>query len=59
MNNKDAILKELKCVQMSIECINSQFENVVEPDLIDSCIYQLNAAYSKYTYLLRMIKELK
>ena len=59
MNNKDVIMNELRSVQMSIECINSQFENVIEPDLIDSCIYQLNAAYSKYTYLLRMIKNLE
>ena len=54
--NKEILLNELQYVQMSIECINSQFENVIEPDLIDSCIYQLNAAYLKYTYLLRILK---
>ena len=51
------LLKEIKKVQEEIEKINILFENVVEPKLIDSCIYELNAIQSKYEYLLQVAKE--
>ncbi|MFP3155724.1 YaaL family protein [Lachnospiraceae bacterium ZAX-1] len=37
----------------------SNFENVVDPDLIDSCIYQLNAVNMRYKFLLTRVKQLE
>lgn len=56
-DSDENILKEIKKVKEEIEKINVLFENVVEPNLIDSCIYELRAIQSKYAYLLRIAKE--
>lgn len=34
-----------------------RFDNAVDPELIDACIYEINYLRSKYNYLLRCIKE--
>lgn len=49
--------KEIEVLQQSLETANSNFENVSDPDLIDSCIYEMNALSFRYKYLLRQIKK--
>ena len=39
-----------------MEAAYSNFENVVDPDLIDSCIYELNAIQNRYKFLLKQMK---
>lgn len=34
------------------------FNSAVDPDLIESCVYEINALQARYSYLLRRIKEL-
>lgn len=36
---------------------HARFNDTVESELIDACIYEINAVESRYNYLLRMIKE--
>lgn len=55
---RNKLLEEINATQTTLECLYSQFENVLDPDLVDSCIYQLNAVNKKYRYLLRLIKDL-
>ena len=33
-----------------------RFNAVCEPELVDSCVYEINAVLSRYNYLLRQIK---
>ena len=40
-------------LQQATACFNA----TTEPELIDACIYELNALESRYNYLLRIIKE--
>jgi hypothetical protein len=60
--SKDSIRQQLEleiaALQQSLETANSNFENVSDPDLIDSCIYELNSLSYRYQYLLRQIKNL-
>lgn len=35
----------------------ANFQNVVEPDLIDAYIYEVNAMQLKYKFLLRRLKQ--
>jgi hypothetical protein len=37
----------------------NNLENVVDPDLIDSCIYELNSVQMRYKFLLASIKEVE
>lgn len=49
--------KEIEDLQQSLETANSNFNNVSDPDLVDSCIYELNALAFRYKYLLRLARE--
>ncbi len=53
----DPLLLELAKTKIELETAYSNFENVTDPDLIDSSIYEVNAVQQRYTYLLRQIKS--
>lgn len=54
--HEDLLIKEINNTKSALEAAYSQFEYVVDPDLIDSCIYQLNAIQNRYKYLLKQAK---
>lgn len=54
--NEDLLIKEINKTKLALEAAYSQFEYVVDPDLIDSCIYELNAIQNRYKYLLKQAK---
>ncbi|HWT26487.1 MAG TPA: YaaL family protein [Mobilitalea sp.] len=55
---ENTLLTEINKTKIALEAAYSNFENVVDPDLIDSCIYELNAVQNRYKFLLRQAKEL-
>lgn len=55
----EELLNEIKKTKDAMDIAYSNFENVVDPELIDSYIYELNAAQERYKFLLRKAKVLK
>lgn len=53
---KEELLREIECIKRSLETAHSNFENASDPDLVDSCIYEMNAIQHRYKYLLRQIQ---
>lgn len=53
------LLDDLKKTKSELELAYSNFENVVDPDLIDSCIYQVNAVQLRYKFLLSRVKQIE
>ena len=51
------LISQLKQAIGSIHTAQSQFEQVVDPMLIDCYIYELNAAQLRYQFLLKSIKR--
>ncbi len=51
------LLAELIQTRNALAAAYSTFDNVVDPDLIDSCIYQVNATQLRYKFLLERAKE--
>ena len=51
------LLDDLQRTKSDLELAYANFEHVVEPDLIDSCIYQVNAAQMRYKFLLGRVKQ--
>ena len=51
------LIDEINKTKIAMEAAYSNFQNVVDPDLIDSCIYELNAVQNRYKFLLRKAKE--
>lgn len=54
---KEQLLWEIESLKQSLEIVNSNFENVSDPDLIDSYIYEMNALSFRYKYLLKQFKS--
>lgn len=53
---ENSLLKEINETKLALEAAYSQFEYVVDPDLIDSLIYEMNAIQNRYKYLLKQAK---
>ena len=54
---EERIRADLEATKRSLEVAQSNFQNVVDEELIDCCIYEVNAAQSRYAFLLRKLKE--
>ncbi len=52
-----SLFTELSDTRFALAQAYMRFDNTVEPDLVDACIYEINAISSRYNYLLRAIKE--
>lgn len=50
------LTEEIAYARQRIEDAYSNFQNASDPDLIDSYIYEGNAAWKKYCFLLRQAK---
>ena len=54
---KQELLHEIEEVKTSLAIAHSNFDNVNDPDLVDSCIYEMTAIQYKYKYLLRRMRQ--
>jgi rRNA-processing protein FCF1 len=52
----DYLINEINKTKLAMEAAYSNFENVVDPDLIDCCIFELNAVQKRYKFLLKQAK---
>lgn len=53
----DTLLDEIAKARQEIEEAYLNFQNASDPDLIDSYIYRGNAAWLRYRFLLRQLKD--
>lgn len=51
------LFTELSDTRFALAQAYVRFNNTTEPELVDACIYELNALQSRYGYLLRRVKE--
>lgn len=51
------LLLEIEETKSALSAAYANFENVVEPDLVDSCIYELNAVQLRYKFLLNQLRK--
>lgn len=56
---REELLSEIENIKLSLETVHSNFENASDPDLVDSCIYEMNAIQHRYKYLLRQVRALE
>lgn len=56
---RQALKQEIEQTRYRIDSARNQFEQVVDPTLIDCYIYELNAAQLRYQFLLRRFKNLE
>ncbi len=51
------LLDNIKRTKQELDIAYANFEHAVEPDLIDSSIYELNAVQLRYKFLLSCVKK--
>lgn len=52
------LLAEIDRTKNELEAAYSQFENVVDPELINCSIYKINAIQERYGFLIKQMKTL-
>ena len=50
---RQQLMEDLARTKSALDRAYSNFENVVDPDLVDSSIYELQAVQLRYRFLLR------
>lgn len=53
----DELMEELKEARDAIDAVYTNLSYVVEPDMIDCCIYELNALQLRHKIILNQVKE--
>ena len=58
MLQTETLYDEINKTKRALDCAYSNFENVVDPDLIDCYIYEVKAVQKRYVFLLKKADEL-
>ena len=58
-NSYNELLEEIQRVRAQMDSAYCNFQFAMDPDLIDCYIYESNAAWKKYRFLLRQAKAAK
>lgn len=56
-DNKKQLLEELRETKNAMDTAYANLSYVVEPELIDCCIYELNAIQLRYKFILSQVKN--
>ena len=56
--DKSQLLYDIDKTKNALDTAYSNFENVVDPDLIDCYIYEVNAVQKRYKFLLDQARRL-
>ena len=56
-DNMQELFDELSELRGALAAAYMRFDAATEPELVDACVYEINAAQSRYNYQLRLIKE--
>ncbi len=51
------LMSEISRTRDALAAAYSSFNNAVDPDMIDCCIYQVNSVQKRYKFLLRQAKD--
>ena len=53
------LMEEYFDTLIQLRHVRSAFQQVTDPELINACVYEMNALQQRYTYLLQRIKAEK
>lgn len=56
---REELMSEIEEIKLLLEIAHSNFDNASDPDLVDSCIYEMNAIQYKYKYLLKQMRKME
>ena len=58
LSEEELLRLEIEESKLALDAAYSVWQNITEPELIDSVIYELNSIQSKYTFLTKKYREI-
>ena len=58
LEERRSLMEGVAQTRVQLNQAYAQFNLHSDPDLVDACVYEINALQSRYAYLLRRLKEL-
>ena len=52
------LVDEMRATRAQLNHAYAQFNLYSDPDLVDACVYEINALQSRYSYFVRQVKHL-
>ena len=52
------LAEEMRATRVQLNHAYAQFNLYSDPDLVDACVYEINALQSRYSYFVRQVKLL-
>lgn len=52
------LMEGMKQTRNQLNFAYAQFNAYSDPDLVDACVYEINALQSRYSYFVRQVKQL-
>jgi hypothetical protein len=53
------IVRDIALTKSALDTAYSNFENVINPDLIDCYIYEVNSVQKRYKFLLEQVRQME
>ena len=53
------VIHDIALTKSALDDAYANFENVVNPDLIDCYIYEVNSVQKRYKFLLELVREME
>ncbi len=57
-SEREQLMEGLRQTRSLLNCAYSQFNTYSDPDLVEACVYEINALRSRYAYYVRQVKRL-
>ena len=51
------LLEGMRATRVQLNHAYAQFNFYSDPDLVDACVYEINALQSRYSYYVRQVKQ--
>jgi hypothetical protein len=56
-SERETLISELLETQRSLSEANNRFNMVTQPELIEQCVYEVNALKARHAYYIRVLRE--
>jgi hypothetical protein len=57
VTEREMLLEELLDTQHRLTAANARFNLVTQPELIEQCVYEINALKARHAYYIRVLRE--
>ena len=57
VTERDLLLEELYQTQQQLGEANARFNMATQPELIEQCVYEINALKARHAYYFRVLRE--